>query len=79
MSVRSSGSPLFGGPHLSERFSRCWNDPMKNMICRLDPLGDIKWRDRSVGKNERKYRWILGMKLGMFKLCICNVSTLESV
>ena len=64
------------GPKRILRSSRCRNIPMKYRICRCDPLGLLKVRDRTVGSKCLKHSRTHGLNPGMSNDSISSSWTL---
>ena len=52
---------------------------MKYMVCRRDPMGFLRVRDRSVGRKRLSYDRRLDIKLGMFRYSISSSWMLVNV
>jgi hypothetical protein len=55
---------------LSLRSWRFGKNPTKYRICRQEPSGFVRARNRSVGERCPKYRWRFGINLDTWRLSI---------
>ena len=59
--------PSMGRKEWSLRSWRFGKSPMKYKICRHEPVGPLRARDRSVGEKRPKHCWMVGMKLDTWR------------